>query len=207
MILIAWFKEIKTKEISGTHEILPIFPNYMKQWLLDILACSDPNYPTKDSPLPYVELSRTYAKMRNEANQLLRAVESSGMFTKISVDVESLTSDDAITFASKLQLARSESDANDSLKHVVDDIESLKQRLLTTAGYLKCVQVFAIVMLYSSYPLLEHYIFLSQSYHEAVGKLDHLQDYALIETAYMILYAQIYFSCNWLLFWFLDNIV
>ncbi|KAL5770167.1 hypothetical protein ACOSP7_014321 [Xanthoceras sorbifolium] len=145
MVLISWFKEIKSKEFSGTLGLLPNFPNHLKQWLLDLLACSDPTFPTKDSLLPYAELSRTYTKMQNEASQLLRAVESSGMFTDmlstIKLDVESLSADDAINFTSKLQPICSDSDGNDSLnRHIFDDIESLKQRLLTTAGYLKCVQ-------------------------------------------------------------------
>ncbi|KAK0602735.1 hypothetical protein LWI29_036474 [Acer saccharum] len=145
MVLISWFKEIKSKEFSGTPGLLPNFPNHLKQWLLDLLACSDPTFPTKDSLLPYAELSRTYTKMRNEASQLLRTVESSGMFTDmlptIKVDVESLSADEAINFASKLLPICSDTDGNDSSnRHIFDDIESLKQRLLTTAGYLKCVQ-------------------------------------------------------------------
>ncbi|KAJ0079693.1 hypothetical protein Patl1_23603 [Pistacia atlantica] len=145
MVLISWFKEIKSKEIPGSHGVLPVFPDHLKQWLLDLLACSDPTFPTKDSLLPYAELSRTYTKMRNEASQLLRVVEASGMFTNmlstIKINVESLSVDDAISFASKLQPVCKDSDGNESLdRHIVDDIESLKQRLLTTSGYLKCVQ-------------------------------------------------------------------
>lgn len=146
MVLISWFKEIKNKELSGSPRILPIFPDHLKQWLLDLLACSDPTFPTKDSLLPYAELSRTYTKMRNEASQLLRAVEASGMFTNMSstikIDVESMGVDDAISFASKLQPVCKDNDGNESSdRHIVDNIESLKQRLLTTSGYLKCVQV------------------------------------------------------------------
>lgn len=110
-----------------------------------MLACSDPAFPTKDSVLPYAELSRTFAKMRNEASQLLHTVESSGMFVDIlltmKVNVESVTVDEAISFASKLSLLSNDNAENESMKTNIDDIESAKQRLIATSGYLKCVQV------------------------------------------------------------------
>lgn len=146
MVFISLFKEIKSEELPGSAVVLPNLPGHLKQWLLDLLACSDPTYPTKDSLLPYAELSRTYGKMRNEASQLLRAMETSGMFTEMlsanEIDVESLSADNAISFASKLQLLGSNSDGSESLsRQMLDDIESIKQRMLTTSGYLKCVQV------------------------------------------------------------------
>lgn len=84
--------------------------------------------------------------MRNEATQLLCAAETSGMFTNMlstsKIDAESLSADNAISFASKLQPLCSDSDSNESSgRHMLEDVESLKQRLLTTSGYLKCVQV------------------------------------------------------------------
>lgn len=147
MVFISWFKEIKSKELSGSAAVLPNLPGHLKQWLLDLLACSDPTFPTKDSLLPYAELSRTYGKMRNEASQLLRAMETSGMFTEMlstnEIDVESLSADNAISFASKLQPLGGDTDGSSEYlgRQMVDDIESIKQRLLTTSGYLKCVQV------------------------------------------------------------------
>ncbi|GMQ02497.1 hypothetical protein CsSME_00048698 [Camellia sinensis var. sinensis] len=86
MVLISWFKEVKTKQLSGTTSFFLSFSNNLKNWLLDLLGCSDPAFPTKDSLLPYTELSRTYAKMRNEAGQLFRAVEASGMFNILHQD-------------------------------------------------------------------------------------------------------------------------
>lgn len=145
MVLISWFKEIKSRDSSGNQEIIHSFPDHLRKWLLDLLACSDPAFPTKDSVLPYAELSRTFAKMRNEASQLLHAVESSGMFVDIlstmKVNVESVTVDEAISFASKLSLLSSDNAENESMKRNIDDIESAKQRLIATSGYLKCVQV------------------------------------------------------------------
>ncbi|CAK7341663.1 unnamed protein product [Dovyalis caffra] len=145
MVLISLFKEIKSKESSETHVVMPAFPNYVEKLLFDLLSCSDPALPTKDSVLPYSELSRTYTKMRNEASQLLRATESSVMFENtlptIKIDVEKLTPDEAINFASKLPLSCNDGAGDESPGHnIVDDIDSLKQRLLTTSGYLKCVQ-------------------------------------------------------------------
>ncbi|EEF38332.1 TATA-binding protein-associated factor MOT1, putative [Ricinus communis] len=145
MVLISWFKEIKCNEYSESHAVLPAFPNHVEKWLLDLLSCSDPAFPTKDSIHPYSELSRTYTKMRNEASQLLRAIESSGMFestlSTVKVDLESLTADGAIDFASKLSPLCNDITGNELVgQNIVDEIESPKHRLLTTAGYLKCVQ-------------------------------------------------------------------
>lgn len=141
MVLISWFKEIKSRD-----GIVPGLPSYLKNWLFDLLACTDPAFPTKDSLAPYCELSRTYTKMRGEASQLFRAVESSGLFENLlsttKVDPESLTADDAMSFASKLSLPVGDTSGEESMgRNIVDDLESLKQRLLTTSGYLKCVQV------------------------------------------------------------------
>ncbi|KAK6923628.1 Helicase, C-terminal [Dillenia turbinata] len=142
MVLISWFKEIQSYDASN-----PMFGFIItfKNWLLDLLACSDPSFPTKESPLPYSELSRTYAKMRTEASQLFRAVESSGLgndfFTNNKIDLENLTVDDAINFASNLPSPSNNGSGEDpASRNVADDMESAKQRLLTTAGYLKCVQ-------------------------------------------------------------------
>ncbi|XP_059663033.1 TATA-binding protein-associated factor BTAF1 isoform X2 [Cornus florida] len=145
LVLISWFKEIKSRKISGSDGVMPGFSSDFKKWLLDLLACTNPAFPTKDSCLPYAELSRTYAKMRNEASQLFRAVESSGLFNNllstINIDLESLSVDNAMNFASKLPMLNNDTAAEESVgRNIVDELESLKQRLLTTAGYLKCVQ-------------------------------------------------------------------
>ncbi|XP_050252135.1 TATA-binding protein-associated factor BTAF1 isoform X1 [Quercus robur] len=145
MVLISWFKEIESSDGLGISVVAPNVPSHLKEWLLDLLACSNPAFPTKDSLRPYAELSRTYSKMRGEATQLLRAIESPGMFkdllTTIRIDLESLSADDAINFASKVPTLVNDNVVSESLgAQIVDDVESLKQRLLTTSGYLKCVQ-------------------------------------------------------------------
>ncbi|KAL6194990.1 hypothetical protein ACLB2K_030612 [Fragaria x ananassa] len=145
MVLISWFKEIKSKGLFDIAGVMPGLLNHIKSWLLDLLASSDPAFPTKGSLLPYTELLKTYSKMRDQASQLLHTVESSGMFESFlstnKIHLESLSVDDAINFASKLPMLSNDNVANDSLeRHLVDGIESAKQQLLTTSGYLKCVQ-------------------------------------------------------------------
>lgn len=146
MVLISWFKEMKDWEEVSEHGVInPALFEQFKKWLLDLLACTDPSLPTKDSSLPYAELSRTYSKMLSEASHLFHTVEATGMFmdllSTVSVDVEKLSIDDAINFASKVVLPSYDYSAeNPADKHVFDDVESSKQRLLTTTGYLKCVQ-------------------------------------------------------------------
>ncbi|XP_068640422.1 TATA-binding protein-associated factor BTAF1-like isoform X2 [Aristolochia californica] len=143
MVLVAWFKELKNRDPTGLPATFLGLVSQIRTWLVDLLACTDPALPTKDSVLPYSELSRTYSKMRNEASSLFRIVESSGMFTgllsAVKFDPDAVRVDDAISFASKLSLLDDHS-KEASEKHILDDIESSKQRLLSTSGYLKCVQ-------------------------------------------------------------------
>ncbi|XAR57644.1 Nucleoplasmin ATPase [Bertholletia excelsa] len=145
MVLISWFKEIKSRDLSGAAGFIPQFSDNFKTWLLELLGCTDPAFPTKDSLLPYSELSRTYTKMRNEAGQLLRGVESSGMLNNMlstsKIDPENLSADDGINFASNLPLLSIDTSGEESVgNNIVDELESVKQRFLATAGYLKCVQ-------------------------------------------------------------------
>ncbi|KAH0912059.1 hypothetical protein HID58_035380 [Brassica napus] len=147
VVLISWFREIKCKAPSPSDGSgsLPGFPTPLKKWMLDLLACSDPAFPTKDILLPYAELSRTYTKMRNEASQLLHTVETYHCFDKLlsttKLNADSLSADETIEFASTLALWNKDSAEKESLeKQVFEDVESSRQQLLSTAGYLKCVQ-------------------------------------------------------------------
>ncbi|XP_010255080.1 PREDICTED: TATA-binding protein-associated factor BTAF1 isoform X2 [Nelumbo nucifera] len=141
MVLVSWFKEIKSRHVSVSYGVMSSFVGRIRERLLDLLVCSDPAFPTKDSLLPYSELSRTYSKMRNEANLLFHKVNSSGLFKSMlaatKFDLDTLSVDDAISFASKTVLP---TEVDTTERHILDDIESSKQRLLTTSGYLKCVQ-------------------------------------------------------------------
>ncbi|GAB4851956.1 btaf1 RNA polymerase II, B-TFIID transcription factor-associated, 170kDa [Ancistrocladus abbreviatus] len=143
LVLISWFREIKEElsEVCGVH---PPFADQFKRQLLDLLSCADPSLPMKDSALPYVELSRTYSKMRGEARLFFNAIESLGLFKEIlaatSVNLENLGVDDAIDFASKVVLPSDSTGEMPTGTDVLDDLRSLKQQLLTTSRYLKCVQ-------------------------------------------------------------------
>ena len=157
MVIVSWFKDLRSRDPVSVGTLLA-FLSSVKEWLLDLLTCSDPALPTKDSVLPYSELSRTYTKMRNEANNLLHSIDSCPVFkdyingSNLNVDV--LGVDDAINFASKLFLP-SESDLpSESERIVLNNIESAKQGLLSTSGYLKCVQVWVC----SNYCVLTCYL-------------------------------------------------
>ncbi|KAL8195695.1 hypothetical protein R6Q57_025448 [Mikania cordata] len=140
LVLISWFKEMKSQGLSGIKGLTPSNYGTLKNFLLGLLTCTDPAFPTKNSRLPYSELSRTYDKMRNEASQLIGVLESCGMH--MPMDVENLTPDDAMAFISNLQLPSNYGAAGEDSagRNSFDEIESVKQRLLTTSGYLKCVQ-------------------------------------------------------------------
>ncbi|GFP81580.1 tata-binding protein-associated factor btaf1 [Phtheirospermum japonicum] len=143
MVLISWFKELK--DFPKYDEVIVGISSNFRLCMLDLLSCSNPAYPTKESFLPYAELSRTYSKMRNEAGQLYSATEASGLYgdllSSIKVDPENLTADDAVGFASQLAFMSNGTSGPDSEgRNLFEELESLKQKLLTTAGYLKCVQ-------------------------------------------------------------------
>lgn len=145
IVLASWFKELQSKSFSGVEGIISGHVNHLRKWLLDLLSCMDPSFPTKDSPLPYSELSRTYAKMRREASLLFTAVTSSrvskSLISTMKFDVDTLNVNDAINFGSKIILPASYSTLEETVeKHVLDDLESSRQRLLTTSGYLECIQ-------------------------------------------------------------------
>ncbi|CAI9108802.1 OLC1v1008493C4 [Oldenlandia corymbosa var. corymbosa] len=145
MIFISWFKELKARDTCMSMEFTTSSLSSFRNFLSDLLACTNPAFPTKDSVLPYSELSRTYAKMRNEASQLYNAAEASGILDphlmSSKMDIENLTADDAINFASKLSPVVGQTiDGTSAERCIFDELESSKHRLLTTAGYLKCIQ-------------------------------------------------------------------
>lgn len=144
MVLISWFKEMICSLKSS--EVINGISSNFRHCLLNLLACTNPAFPTKDTHLPYAELSRTYSKMRTEASQLYNATVTSGVFhemiSSLSVDIENLTVDDAVNFASKLTFMDNvPSGLGSEGRITVEELESLRQKLLTTSGYLKCVQV------------------------------------------------------------------
>lgn len=153
MVLVAWFKELQSRDPALSRVLLGVLDR-VKKWLLDLLACSDPAFPTKDSILPYCELSRTYSKMRSEASSLFHIVESCGIFkeylSSFNSNLDMIGIDEAINFASRLPSPAESHAASNIEKRLLDELESAKQRLLSTAGYLKCVQV-AYAILFTSF--------------------------------------------------------
>lgn len=143
MVIVSWFKDLRGRDLAVVGTLLAFFSS-VKEYLLDLLACSDPAFPTKDSVLPYSELARTYTKMRNEATNLLHSVDSCAIFkdcaSNLNFNADMLSVDDAINFASKLLLPTEFDFLSDSDKTVLSNVESAKQGLLATSGYLKCVQ-------------------------------------------------------------------
>ncbi|KAL6618657.1 hypothetical protein ACP70R_033796 [Stipagrostis hirtigluma subsp. patula] len=143
MVIVSWFKDLRSRDpvLAGT---LLAFISSVKERLLDLLTCSDPAFPTKDSLHPYAELARTYTKMRNEANNLLHSIDSCAAFkdyiSSLNLNVDMMSVDDAINFASKLLLPCESDLPSESEKIILNNIESAKQGLLSTSGYLKCVQ-------------------------------------------------------------------
>jgi TATA-binding protein-associated factor len=144
MIIVSWFKDLRGRDPVSVGTLLA-FLSSLKEWLVDLLTCSDPALPTKGSVLPYSELSRTYTKMRNEANNLLHLIDSCAAFkdysSSLNLNTDVLTVDAALNFASNVIL-RCESDIPSETENIfLNNIESAKQGLLSTSGYLKCVQV------------------------------------------------------------------
>ncbi|KAL4188800.1 hypothetical protein AMTRI_Chr08g162230 [Amborella trichopoda] len=145
MVLVAWFKELKCQDTPHMHASVVRSVTPLRQLLIELLACADLAMPTKDSFLPYSERSRTYMKMRNEANLLFCAADSSGFFenvlTSLKFSADTVSVEDAISFGSKLSPRSNHTTGDGTVdKQVLDDIESCRQRLLSTSGYLKCVQ-------------------------------------------------------------------
>jgi TATA-binding protein-associated factor len=152
MVIVSWFKDLRGRDLAAVGALLAFFSS-VKEYLLDLLSCSDPAFPTKDSVLPYSELARTYTKMRNEATNLFRSVDCCAILkdyaSSVNFNADMLSVDDAINFASKLLLPTDFDLASDSEKIVLNNIESAKQGLLSTSGYLKCVQVGTLLFLKS----------------------------------------------------------
>ncbi|XP_078440415.1 ROOT GROWTH DEFECTIVE 3 isoform X2 [Wolffia australiana] len=144
LILIAWFKQLKSENCPDVTKISAGIANSLRVWLLELLSCPDPSFPTKSSSLPYSELSRTYVKMRNEGRKLFNLAESCVTFKDLvsssTISLDTLSIDDAMNFVSKFSLPRHRANENGSEERQLDDVELSRQRLLSTACYLNCVQ-------------------------------------------------------------------
>ncbi|KAF7824229.1 TATA-binding protein-associated factor BTAF1 isoform X1 [Senna tora] len=91
----------------------------------------------KGNSLAHIDKMSTYSKMRSEACQLLNCMKSSYMFDELlstmKVELESLSVDDVINFASKVSTWCNYDNVGteSSGRNIMDDIQSSKQRVLT----------------------------------------------------------------------------
>jgi len=147
MVIVSWFKEIRSQkdQEKSSEAAKAVQPVLLR--LLELLGSGDPSSPTPGSNAPYAELSRMLAKMRTEAGALVKHTESVGTFKRSFLaslpSTDSISAEAAIDLATKL-LQPSQAhggDGDDKPASASDAMESARQRLLATAGYLQVVQV------------------------------------------------------------------
>jgi TATA-binding protein-associated factor len=145
MVLASWFRELRKNASDADFCQAVGNTKSLNLKLIKLLSCNDPSTPNPDSHLPYAELARTYAKMRGEAALLLKHAESVGIFLKgPSSPLDTISAENAIDIAMKFA-AESTSFHSSGDDNVV---ESMRQRLLATAGYLKLLQVPLLFILF-----------------------------------------------------------
>ena len=155
MVLAAWFRELRKSASDADAKTL-----HMQ--LIRLLSFRDPSAPNPDSQLPYAELARTYSKMRNEAGSLMKQAESAGVYLKGHIlPLEKIGAENAIDIAMKIAAESLSLHAavDDKQSLGLDFIESMRQRLLATAGYLKLLQVHPLIQ--KSIPVVLIFFILS----------------------------------------------
>lgn len=145
MVLISWFGELRKTASDSDFAQAVGATKAIRLQLLNLLSCCDPAVPTPDCQLPYTELARTYAKMRGEAASLIKHAECAGIslkdFTSGLPPLEAISAEAAIDIAMKVTAEGCvHGSMDDKQNSGLDFIESLRQRLLATAGYLKLLQ-------------------------------------------------------------------
>ncbi|KAH7295287.1 hypothetical protein KP509_27G041200 [Ceratopteris richardii] len=145
LVVISWFKELR--KIANDSDFSAAFENAkaIRIKLLELLACCDPALPTPSSHLPYTELTRTYAKMRGEIASFLKAAENAGISCKEVLLrgqlPETISAEAAVDIAMKVSAdVTAAQSSDDSNKGGFEFLESLRQRFLATAGYLRLLQ-------------------------------------------------------------------
>lgn len=147
MVIVSWFKEIRSQQDpeKSSEAAKAVQPVLLR--LLELLGCGDPSSPTPGSNAPYAELSRMLAKMRTEAGALVKHTESVGTFKRSFIaslpSTDAISAEEAVDLATKLLLPSQShgGDGDDKPTSSSDAMESARQRLLATAGYLQIVQV------------------------------------------------------------------
>lgn len=149
MVIMSWFKEVRggldnERIADAAKAVQPILHD-----ILELLACGDPAVPTPGSNLPYGELSRMFAKMRTEANAFIKHMETLGTLGHTSMPaIDTISAEAAVDVATSLfsPVHGYGSDVDDKSHASSDAMESARQRLLATAGYLQAVQVCCTLM-------------------------------------------------------------
>lgn len=149
MVIMSWFKEVRRRLdieriADAAKAVQPILHD-----ILELLACGDPAVPTPGSNLPYGELSRMFVKMRTEASAFIKHTETLGTLGHTSIPaIDTISAETAVDVATKLfsPVQGYGSDVDDKSNASSDAMESARQRLLATAGYLQAVQVCCTLM-------------------------------------------------------------
>lgn len=149
MVIVSWFKELRSKrdQEKSSEAAIAVQPVLLR--LLELLGSGDPSSPTPGSIAPYAELSRMLAKMRTEAGALVKHTESVGTLKRSFLaslpSTDSISAEAAVDLATRLvqpsQSHAGDGDDKDKPTSASDAMESARQRLLATAGYLQVVQV------------------------------------------------------------------
>ena len=144
MVLASWFRELKKSANDAEFAQAVGNAKSLLMGLVKLLSCNDPSTPNPDSHLPYSELARTYSKMRSEAASVLKQAESAGICLKGSCPpLDTINAENAIDIAMKVAAECTSflASVDDKQSSGLDFVESMRQRLLATAGYLKLLQV------------------------------------------------------------------
>ncbi|MCO5611453.1 hypothetical protein L7F22_065706 [Adiantum nelumboides] len=145
MVLISWFGELRKYASDSDFAHALEISKVVRLQLLNLLACCDPACPSPGTQLPYSELARTYSKMRGEAASFLKQAENAGLNCKAILaeipPLETIGAEAAVDIAMKVTADDTLSQSTEDAKSAgLDFVESLRQRLLATAGYLKLLQ-------------------------------------------------------------------
>jgi hypothetical protein len=148
MVVVSWFKEFRLLPGKANIPEAVAAAQPIMGRLLELLACGDAGSPTPGSNLPYAELLRMFAKMRTEASALIKHAETMGSFKASFLAglpaTTAMSAEAAVELATKL--VQPPNDAHDGetdgkSNAIYDAMESARQQLLATAGYLLVVQV------------------------------------------------------------------
>ncbi|KAH9321118.1 hypothetical protein KI387_015757, partial [Taxus chinensis] len=144
IVLVSWFKQLSVFASMERMACAIDAVKPLRQRLLDLLAATDPSMPTRDSSLPYAELSRTYSKMRAEAAAVIRIAGTSGCFQSVFPAgipaADELSIDAAVDLGTRFPVSKDAFSEDGREKQILEGLEASRQRLLATAGYLKRVQ-------------------------------------------------------------------